>query len=393
LYQKSQHGVQLKNKLYQFPPRVIDWLSVLSLYQLVKYGVSFLWSKAAWITRRFNAETFPEMIISRFGKQFYQDIVAPMTEKVWIEPEAIDQSFVAQRFAQIHPLTVLKKLVIPKQDMNPSHFIYPRKGFQQLWDRAKDYSATQGHVFHMESRPKKIVVEKALITQIELESPVPRTLETAKAKVICTIPITVFLKSLEVHDSSLDLSALAELAQKIKFRSMILACFEFHQPDVLPFRTQIYPEKHYVFNRLFEQNKYSRDTVEDGKSVVVADITYPLGGWADEQSDAELLSLVEDDLRKLGYIPLEKVSDRCLRRVPYAYVVPDKEGKAAMHRLLHHLKRLTNVQFAGRFSVGEYDNSDYALMNGITLSSLLSDRISRLEYLKRIHLQFNPIVG
>ena len=58
LIKKSQHGVQFRGKLYQFPPRVIDWITPLSLW----HAVAFAWStchsriraRRDWCSRMFR---------------------------------------------------------------------------------------------------------------------------------------------------------------------------------------------------------------------------------------------------------------------------------------------------------------------------------------------------
>jgi protoporphyrinogen oxidase len=162
---------------------------------------------------------------------------------------------------------------------------------------------------------------------------------------------------------------------------MILVAFEFEQPKALPYRTLIFPERDVCFNRLFEQNEYSRDTVENGRSVVVADVTCPRGDpWMDK-SDADLVEMVRADLGKLPYIRLDRIVDACVKRVEYAYVTPDVETRRRIYLVHHELKRIANLVLVGRFAVGEYDNSDYAIDNGMTLGAMISGRISKLEYL------------
>ena len=61
--------------------------------------------------------------------------------------------------------------------------------------------------------------------------------------------------------------------KKIELRSMLLLFIKLDQPRTLPYRTIIFPQENVIFNRIFEQNLYSSDTVEEGKSIIVADIT------------------------------------------------------------------------------------------------------------------------
>jgi len=382
LIKKSQHGVQFRGKLYQFPPRVIDWIAPASLWHAAAFAWSFLAAQLAWITWRFTADTFETTVVRKFGRRFYARIAAPMAEKVWTDPGEIDPAFVNQRFAQVHPREVLKRLLFPKQELNPSIFYYPRRGYQQLWDSIADYLVREGQTILYESQPTRLEVERDRIVRLVVADPGgERTLEGPDLAIVSTLPIASLVGLL----AGFDTTALREQVGGIKIRSMILVLFEFDLPRALPYRTLIFPERETCFNRLFEQNEYSRETVAAGRSVVVADVTVPRGDPCLEKSDEDLIAMVRADLAKLPYIRLDRVTDAAVKRIEFAYVVPDLGTRRRIYHAQHELKRIANLVLAGRFAVGEYDNSDYAIDNGITLGAMLAGRIPKLEYLCRTY--------
>lgn len=378
LINKSQHGVHFGGKLYQFPPRVIDWVTPRSMWQASAFAWSFVASKLAWITKRFTADTFATTITRKFGRRFYDVVAGPMADKVWGDPDGIDPAFVNQRFAVVHPWEVFKRLVFPKQELNPATFYYPRRGYQQLWDSMTDYLVREGQSVALGTQPVRIDVEGDRIVRIVLDGPAGETvIGGTDLTVVSTIPIATLVRLL----TGFDTRALRAHASAIKIRSMILVAFEFDQPRALPYRTLIYPEREIVFNRLFEQNEYSRETVAAGRSVVVADVTGPRGDPRMEKSDADLVEMVRADLARLPYVPVGRITDAHVKRVEFAYVTPDVETRRRMHEMQHELKRIANLELVGRFAVGEYDNSDYAIDNGMRLGAMLTGRISKLEYL------------
>ena len=42
---KSQHGVQFKNKLYQFPPKILELLNFKSIFIIIKLSISYVLAK------------------------------------------------------------------------------------------------------------------------------------------------------------------------------------------------------------------------------------------------------------------------------------------------------------------------------------------------------------
>ncbi len=302
-----------------------------------------------------------------------------MAEKVWVHPDCIDPNFVHQRFPSILPKEVLKRLIFPKQELNPSAFYYPRLGYQQLWDNIARMVTREGQRLIYSSEPVRIDVENNQIVRVVVKTPQGENeFESDDFYVVSTIPITTLVRLLPGGFESL-----RERVKSIKTRSMVLAVFELNEPRALPFRVLIYPEQRYCFNRLYEQNEYSRETIEKGKSVIVADITVPRGDKLMSAPDDEILARVKTDISKLGYVRVKNICDSCVRRVEYAYVVPDIETRKAFFEISHELKAISNCTLMGRFGIGEYDNSDYAIDAGLTLGGYLTRRISKLEYLRQ----------
>lgn len=383
LVQKSQHGVQLGSKLYQFPPRVRDWIGPVSMFMGFRLVLSYVGQKFLWIVRRFDTDDFESIMKRTFGKYFYQRIAGPMTGKVWIDPSKIDPSFATLRFSHVSPREIIKKVLFPRQELNPSSFYYPRRGFQQLWDQIE--RSLKGHRVDVRCSAKPVAIEvrgQRIVSVAIEENGKTEKIEGEDLHVVSTIPLVNLLRVLEGFPEQKEVE---NAVSQVKFRSMLLICFEFETPRALPFRTLIFPEKNFVFNRLFEQNEYSRDTVKAGKSVVVADITVPRNsdemGWSDDK----IIEWAKADLKKLKYVPMGKLSAAHVERVEFAYMVPDIESRKAIFEAAHTLSRITNLDLLGRFSVGEYDNSDYAIDNGVALGGVLTGRIPRIDYLRNLH--------
>jgi protoporphyrinogen oxidase len=307
-----------------------------------------------------------------------------MATKVWGDPGSIDPLFVAQRFVILNPLKILSKFIIPTQRSNPSTFFYPRKGFQQLWDQALDHFNSSGGIAHMGSLPTRIEVDGRRIVSVSVKGADGKEIrfDGAGLDVASTIPVSSLLASIR------GLKGIEELrakAKTIKVRSMLLIAVEFDQPRTMPYRTLIFPERRYCFNRLFEQNQYSESTVSSGKSVVVADITLPRGSEKFFEPDEDIIAAVTRDMAGLSYIDTRRISDVHVERVEFAYVVPDLTTRQTMNEINHELGKITNLWLLGRFSAGEYDNSDYAIDNGLLLGAVLSGNMSEMEYLVASH--------
>jgi protoporphyrinogen oxidase len=306
-----------------------------------------------------------------------------MVSKVWTDPDSLDPAFVSQRFAQIEPVEVIKKLVFPKQELNPATFYYPRLGFQQLWDRLGAYLVRHGQALQYAAEPLSIEARGGRIVRVTARTAAGETVyEGPDLTVVSTIPLAQLTRLLSGIG---DEDELRRKARDADIRSMVLVAFELAQERTLPYRTLIFPEREFCFNRLFEQNEYSRDTIEAGKSVIVADITLRRDDPELRASDDHFIERARADLARLGYVASDRITDATVKRVEYAYVIPDRRTRSRFHEVLHALKALPNLITLGRFGAGEYDNSDYALDTGITVGAMLSGRLTQGEYL--LHMQ------
>ena len=164
----------------------------------------------------------------------------------------------------------------------------------------------------------------------------------------------------------------------LELRSMLLIFIKLNQPRTLPYRTIIFPQENVIFNRIFEQNLYSSETVEKGKSIIVADITFDFNKSGKEVDD--MIKKAKDDLNKLYFIDKNKIVSINTKYIKYAYVSPTQNSQKAFVEIENELSKIKNLRLLGRFGVGEYDNSDYALESGINLSKFILNEVKSETY-------------
>ena len=147
----------------------------------------------------------------------------------------------------------------------------------------------------LETYPKEIIInDKNLVSSIKLNNGIIQNLD--KTQIISTIPVIELIKCLK----NIDKSNLEEKLKEVKIRSMMLVIVKLDQIRTLPYRTLIFPQSNVIFNRIFEQNLYSRDTVEENKSVIVADVTFDLD--TSEEKINEFFEKTKSDIINMDFI-------------------------------------------------------------------------------------------
>ena len=372
---KSQHGVEFKGRLYQFPPKIKDLINLKTLILITKLFFSYISGKINWFINRYKTENFDDFVRHQFGKFFLDEVAKPMSTKVWGDSYKIDPSFVVQRFSMIKPFEIFKQFIVPSPKLNPSIFYYPKYGgFQAIWKSMQDSLENNDVKINLQSFPTKMMKDKNKIISIEVKKGDEIIkINTENITLVSSIPIYNLIQIIDEDDDDL-----LELAKKVRIRSMYLVIMKFNQNQTLPYRTLIFPEKKFIFNRIFEQNLYSRDTVEQNKSVIVADITFDKGD--DFYSSEKIKEIVKDQLSKLKYVNINLLSSIDVELVEHAYVSPEEQTRKNFQFIEKKLNEIQNLELIGRFGVGEYDNSDYAIINGLNLSNYLTSKISKIDY-------------
>ncbi len=375
LINKSQHGVQFKNRLYQYPPKINDLINLKSIILIFRITISYFLGKIHWFLNRYGSENFNEFIHHQFGKFFLEEIAKPMSTKVWGDSEKIDPNFVSQRFSMIKPFEIFKQFIFPSPKLNPSIFYYPKYGgFQAIWEAMKVSLENNKVKINLESYPTKIYLENNKIKYLEIKNKNEIIkINTLNCSLVSSIPIYNLIKIMDTDNENL-----MNLAKKVRIRSMYLVIMKFSQNQTLPYRTLIFPEKEFIFNRIFEQNLYSRNTIEENKSVIVADITFDKNSEFYEEE--KIKEIVKEQISSLNYINIDKLESIKVELVEHAYVSPEEETRRNFQIIEKKLSEIENLELIGRFGAGEYDNSDYAILNGLNLSNYLSSKISKIDY-------------
>ena len=175
-----------------------------------------------------------------------------------------------------------------------------------------------------------------------------------------------------------DKNILEKNLKDLELRSMLLFYAKLDQPRTLPYRTIIFPQKDIIFNRIFEQNLYSSSTVEQGKSLIVADITFDLK--TSEKEIEHMIEKAKNDIKKLNFINKDKIISINTKYIKYAYVSPTENSQRAFVNLEEELSKIKNVRLLGRFGGGEYDNIVYALESGINLAKFILNEVKSEKY-------------
>lgn len=366
----NDHAVAFNGRVYRYPPNLKDFLNFSTVVISLKVVLSFMWCRVkALFGKKQTEETFESIIVSRFGRALYEDVVKPMSWKVWGNPEHLDPQFARLRFSVPTIVQWWKKLVGHSDTFNDKVFYYPRKGFQQLWDVLCDHLKSHGVEIWTESQVSSIQTDEGRIVSVTVNR-AGKEQVIAVRQLVSTIPTQNFTRLLR----PIPVSSAELLGAKFHNRGMLLVYFLVKRPLSLPARVVIFPERKFLFNRLSEQNQFSRETVQEGHSVVLADVLADVGtdGW--NVSDEELIRSCTGQIERLGFFYDEEVVDTKVLRIPVAYPLPTKARELEQAKFNSIFSQYENLICTGRFASTDYNNSHTAIRKGLMAAEAIHQK-------------------
>lgn len=367
----NDHAVVFQNHVYRYPPVLGDFLNVPTVLTTVRVLYSFFRERVLFYLGRrrpLQIETFESLIVSRFGRALYEEVVKPMSTKVWGNPSTLDPEFARLRFSVPTIVAWWKKLIGRQGNFNDKVFFYPRHGFQQLWDTMGEYLTANGVEIWKESRATRVHISDSHVASVTIDKN-GETMRIPVDYLVSTIPTQHLLRILSPNP----LPGSQVFGAKLKNRGMLLAYYLVKKPKSLPARVVILPEEKYFFNRLSEQNQFSRENVEEGKSLVLADVLADVDSKNWNMSDADVASIVAKQIESIGFFSADEIEAQGVIRVPLAYPLPTIEREKEQARLNIALGEISNLLCTGRFASSDYNNSHTALKKGLMAAQIIDE--------------------
>lgn len=376
---KAKHMVRLDGTLFQFPPRLIDFLN----YRLMKLGsksaISFLGMKLFKFKNRFDSRDFESVLNRKFGRYFSSRVIIPMARKVWPgHSESLDPRFIDLRFKVISLFELIRSVFKLRENLNPKIAYYPNQGYGQIFDEMlKVLSSRSNFHLFLNAEVKSLTIDevKKSILSVNIETKNQDTFDSIQIKsnqldLISSIPLNAITQLIE---SAYQKQTKVIKRHRLEIVSLRLFLFLYNQEKTLQARTYIFPQHDVIVNRMFEQNLYSRATVPEGKSLVVADLSFPFEEITQgnrKKSVPDALAVYEQ-LTAFGILPREGLIESGVVDVPFAYLRPSLSNAVEIFRMKKEIYKFKNIYLLGRFGAGVYNNADFAILSGFDVARKL----------------------
>ena len=314
-------------------------------------------SLTSW-ARRPQADTYSEIVRAGLGPTMAARFYEPYAWKLWgIDPGEISGEQARRRIAAATPTALIRR-VLAGRDPEARTFLYPRRGFGQLWEALAAAATARGATITLG--------RTAVAVDRDGEAPVVRLGDGGAVRgrhLYSTVPLPVLVRLLRPTAPDDVLAA----AARLRTRAMVLVYLVMGRDRHTPFDAHYLPERWTPVTRISEPKNYraghpgSNDAGDpDDRTVLCAEVPCARGDKVWRASDAELAAMVHATLRSAG-LPDDAPLDVVVRRLPSAYPIYDRGFAAHLDLLDRWVGHLPDVTTYGRNGLFVHDNSHHAL--------------------------------
>jgi len=355
-----------KNKFFYYPLQPMNALFGIGAVDTIKILSSYLTTRIQQKLSPSEAKTFEDWVVAQFGRRLFEIFFKTYTEKVWGIPcTTIGAEWAGQRIKGLSLWTAVMNAVFkPKSKKIKTlvdEFVFPRGGagilYEMIGEKVVENGGkiiTDSHAIgfrHEGNRIKAVRVENSLEQQEEIEG-------------------DAFLVSSPLSDGILGFDPMpprnvVEAAEALRYRAHVGVDLEAAGnpfPD-----NWIYVHSTDVFlARVANYRNFSKEMArtEDTSPLTVEYFCFR-GDHIWNRSDEQLIDLATDEVKRMGILKPDKISNAFVVRNEKAYPVLEIGYEKHMDLLKEYTSSFENFQPIGRCGMFRYNNMDHAIVTGL----------------------------
>jgi protoporphyrinogen oxidase len=298
--------------------------------------------------------------VQGFGRSAYNLLFREMAWKVWGNPKTLSEELGRKRVPVPNVLEMLgsgKGKDSEGRELSAKHFFYPKYGGIGF--------ISEKYAENLKKKKGKITLG-AEIDSINTKgnSVMSVTYKKGKKKTVEKtdfLASTIYLKDMVSAIRPNAPKEVIEAASRLKYRSLILVFIVVNKPKVMKDNWVFFPERKYVFSRVSEHNSFSRFIVEDGKSILTAEIPCEHDSDMYTSEDDYVFRRVMDDLEETGILQESDVEEFLVKKSGRVYPVYDLDYRENLGKVLKYLDGFNNLITLGRQGLYNYNNTDHCI--------------------------------
>jgi protoporphyrinogen oxidase len=372
----KKNRIFLQGHLLNYPLQLGNLMKVMGLGTFFRLGFGYAVSLLQGLFHKQPPRSYEEYMIKFFGAPAYKLVFEPLADKVWGNPSELHPEMARTRVPASGGFEIILKLLGLKKetsDTNAEYFFYPRKGFGDWPQKLREgIEAVGGEVVlnaritDMKKNGKKVV---SIMGQTNGTSRV-----FPSDTIISTIPLSVLSRYIFSENTQT-----AHSVDQLQFRHLILVYLFIKRPMVLNDQWIFFPERKFLFSRIFEQKQMNPQLGPADQTAICCDFTCTEDSWQWAADDAQLAQKCIQGLKEAGFIQPEEVVAHLVKRYRNFYPRYDLEYPRKMKAASDQLKQIDNLLLTGRLGMYNYNNSDHCYDMARFISNKMEEGISHRQ--------------
>lgn len=351
----------LRGHLVDYPLKLGNLAKVLGFGTFMQIGLGYALELARALLGRPAPRSYEDYMIQRFGRPAYELVFEPLADKVWGGPDTLHPEMARARLPASGGLEVILKLLGIKKETaetNAEFFYYPRAGFGDLPQAMVDYIEANGGQVLVDVDVQELVRDGNKITAVRgfVDG---KSTEFETDYLVSSIPLPVLGRLLFGADAEV-LPSIEELA----FRHLVIVYIFAEKDLLLEDQWIFFPERDYIFSRIFEQKQMNPGLGPAGRTAIACDFTCNEGSWQWQASDEMLAEKTIAGLVRGGFLNEADVSGTYVVRRRNFYPRYDLNYVEKLKQVSAQLQAAENLLLTGRIGMYNYNNSDHCVDMG-----------------------------
>jgi protoporphyrinogen oxidase len=355
LQRRHRHGrIRLAGRWLPFPLTPIATVRNLP----PAFGISAAAESLTSWARRPRADTFAEVVRAGLGPTMAARFYEPYAWKLWgLDPREISGEQARRRITAATPAALIRR-VLAGRDPEARTFLYPRRGFGQLWEALAAGATARGATISLG--------RTAVAIDRDADGVVVRLADGGAVRgrhLYSTLPLPVLIRLLRPTPPDDVLAA----AARLRTRAMVLVYLVLDRDRYTPFDAHYLPELSTPVTRVSEPKNYRAGHAgpddpgdPEGRTVLCGEVPCALGDVVWRATDTELAGIVRTALQGGGLPDVTPVGV-VIRRLPSAYPIYDRGFAEHLDRIDRWVGQMPDVTTYGRNGLFVHDNSHHAL--------------------------------
>ncbi len=365
---KRMSRIYYDRKFFHYPLKPVNAFAKLGPIRAARILLSYVMARLRPIRPE---RSFEDWTVNRFGRLLFEMFFKTYTEKVWgMSTKEISADWAAQRIKGLNlTKTVLNALIGGKGKRNGEviktlidSFQYPRLGPGQMWEAAREKVRAGGNVVQHDARVTRIEHAHSSVTAYVTASSTGKLTRYIGQHFLSTLPIRELIRAM---DPPAPLEVI-QSAESLRYRDFLTVVLILDRPDTFPDNWIYIHEPDVRVGRIQNFKNWSPDLVPDQATSSLGLEYFCFEGddlWT--MPDADLVALGRREIEAIGLAKAADVFDGCVVRMPKAYPVYDDAYQDHLATIRGWLKRLGNLELAGRNGMHKYNNQDHSMMTAL----------------------------